>query len=170
MSFFIKRKGKMHCIIHIALILTFNLTIELLPRKSHWLKDWLAGRSRTNKGQNRCGIILISSPSLSTISCQHPLDFSANSNPLLSIANRFKGSLLSVSTACLTGDKDPPGIFQGAWKYPGSWNFPGAAKSSGPWKFPGPWGQLKKTPCIYKQDHQWWRYHRRLFDYQSPYF
>ena len=23
-------------------------------------------------------------------------------------------------TACLTGDKDPPGIFQGAWKYPGS--------------------------------------------------
>ena len=21
-----------------------------------------------------------------------------------------------------------------------------------------------------KQDHQWWRYHRRLFDYQSPYF
>ena len=23
---------------------------------------------------------------------------------------------------------------------------------------------------ITKQDHQWWRYHRRLFDYQSPYF
>ena len=43
-----------------------------------------------------------------------------------------------AGTACLTGDKDPPGIFQGAWKYPGSWNFPGAAKSSGPWKFPGP--------------------------------
>ena len=21
-----------------------------------------------------------------------------------------------------------------------------------------------------QQDHQWWRYHRRLFDYQSPYF
>ena len=21
-----------------------------------------------------------------------------------------------------------------------------------------------------KQDHQWWRYHRRLLDYQSPYF
>ena len=36
-------------------------------------------------------------------------------------------------TACLTGDKDPPGFFQGAWK------IPGAAKSSGPWKFPGPW-------------------------------
>ena len=36
-------------------------------------------------------------------------------------------------TACLTGDKDPPGIFQGAWK------IPGAAKSSEPWKFPGPW-------------------------------
>ena len=75
MSSFIERNW----IIHIALILIFNLPIELLPRKSHWLKDWLAGRSRTNKGQNRCGIILISSPSLSTISCQHPLDFSANS-------------------------------------------------------------------------------------------
>ena len=22
----------------------------------------------------------------------------------------------------------------------------------------------------WEQDHQWWRYHRRLFDYQSPYF
>ena len=84
------------CIIHIALIVKSNLLKDLLPRKSHWLKDWLAGRSRTNKGQNRCGIILISSPSLSTISCQHPLDFSANSKPLLSTANRFKGSLLSV--------------------------------------------------------------------------
>ena len=34
------------------------------------------------------------------------------------------------STACLTGDKDPPGIFQGAWKYPGSWNFPGGLELS----------------------------------------
>ena len=33
-------------------------------------------------------------------------------------------------TACLTGDKDPPGIFQGAWKYPGSWNFPGGLEIS----------------------------------------
>ena len=23
---------------------------------------------------------------------------------------------------------------------------------------------------LMEQDHQWWRYHRRLFDYQSPYF
>ena len=31
---------------------------------------------------------------------------------------------------------------------------------------PGEWvGCLRR-----KQDHQWWRYHRRLFDYQSPYF
>ena len=41
-------------------------------------------------------------------------------------------------TACLTGDKDPPGIFQGAWKYPGSWNFPGGLEISRTWKFPGP--------------------------------
>ena len=40
-------------------------------------------------------------------------------------------------TACLTGDKDPPGIFQGAWKYPGSWNFPGGLEISRTWKFPG---------------------------------
>ena len=33
-------------------------------------------------------------------------------------------------TACLTGDKDPPGIFQGALKYPGSWNFPGGLEIS----------------------------------------
>ena len=35
-----------------------------------------------------------------------------------------------LGTACLTGDKDPPGIFQGAWKYPGSWNFPGGLEIS----------------------------------------
>jgi len=58
------------------------------------------------------------------------------------------------------GNIQDPGIFQGAWKFPGpenfqaSWKIPGAAKSSGPWKFPGPWGPVKKTPCIYKQDHQ----------------
>ena len=23
---------------------------------------------------------------------------------------------------------------------------------------------------MFQQDHQWWRYHRRLLDYQSPYF
>ena len=28
--------------------------------------------------------------------------------------------MLISTTACLTGDKDPPGIFQGACKYPGS--------------------------------------------------
>ena len=37
---------------------------------------------------------------------------------------------LHLYTACLTGDKDPPGIFQGAWKYPGSWNFPGGLEIS----------------------------------------
>ena len=40
------------------------------------------------------------------------------------------GNLASLATACLTGDKDPPGIFQGAWKYPGSWNFPGGLEIS----------------------------------------
>ena len=39
-------------------------------------------------------------------------------------------TLDTLCTACLTGDKDPPGIFQGAWKYPGSWNFPGGLEIS----------------------------------------
>ena len=28
----------------------------------------------------------------------------------------------------------------------------------------------RKYNCKHKQDHQWWRYHRRLLDCQSPYF
>ena len=44
--------------------------------------------------------------------------------------NSFSISCKSLDTACLTGDKDPPGIFQGAWKYPGSWNFPGGLEIS----------------------------------------
>ena len=48
-------------------------------------------------------------------------------------AAQTSGSVASSGyqdTACLTGDKDPPGIFQGAWKYPGSWNFPGGLEIS----------------------------------------
>ena len=68
------------------------------------------------------------------------------------ITVKFLFRVWAQGTACLTGDKDPPGKFQGLLKVQDPGNF----QVSG--------GQLKKTPCIYKQDHQWWRYRRRLFD------
>ena len=59
------------------------------------------------------------------------------------------------------------------WQSPkmDSWNFSRSVHITRIWIFTMLEECLRyKMNLCQKQDHRWWRYHRRLLDYQSPYF